>query len=225
MIYLQILTDIIGGYIALFIIIKCLGKTQISQITPFDFISALVLGEFVGSAIFDDKIGLLEIFFSILIWGGLIYLTELVTQKSRRLRMILEGGPSIIINGGQLDYKELKRNQLDIDQLQQLLRSKDIFSVGDVEYAILETNGGLSVLRKFEADHPTSKELQMKGEGKRKMPLTIISDGEVLVENLKKAGLDEVWLQKELQIRGINKHEEIFYAEWEPGEDLHIQHY
>ncbi len=223
MMYLQIFTELVGGYVILFIIIKCLGKTQISQITPFDFISALVLGEFVGSAIFDDKIGLSKILFSIVVWGGLIYVTEFVTQKSRRFRFALEGRPSMIINEGKLDWNEMKKNQLDVDQLQQLLRSKDIFSLQDVEYAILETNGGISVLRKYESDQPTLQDLKIKG-GKRTIPLTVISDGQILRKNLQKVGVDEEWLHKQLKAKGVGP-KEISYAEWEPGGDLYIQNY
>lgn len=224
MLYLQIFTEIVGGYIALFVIIKFLGKTQISQITPFDFISALVLGEFVGSAIFDKRVGLLQISFSVIVWGGLIFITETITQKSRKMRYVLEGRPSMIVNQGKLDWKEMKENQLDIDQLLQLLRSKDVFSLQEVEYAILETNGGISVLRKSYADYPTMHDLNIKGE-KRVMPLTFISDGEIIFKNLEEAGLNKEWLQKELAKQGYHEHKDISYAEWKSGKELYIQNY
>src|SRR5213595_1971962 len=105
--YLGIFIELVIGYIALFITVKCLGKTQISQITPFDFISSLVLGDLVGSAIFDEKVGLLKIFFAIGIWGALIFLTEMATQKSLPLRYLFEGKPSIIIKKGVLVWKEM----------------------------------------------------------------------------------------------------------------------
>ncbi|MDQ0229985.1 YetF domain-containing protein [Metabacillus malikii] len=222
--FLQILVEIIGGYFVLLILVKCLGKTQISQITPFDFISALVVGEFVGSAIFDDKIGLPKIIFAIAIWGLLIFLTEFITQKSRKFRYLFEGRPSMIINDGKLDWRELKKNQLDVDQLQQLLRSKDVFSLKEVKYAILETNGSISVIRQFEADKPTTSDLNLKN-GTRHLPITLISDGEILEINLKKAGVDKDWLLHQLNSEGISNSKDVCYAEWSPSHPLFIQTY
>lgn len=222
--YVQMLVELVGGYVFLFIIVKVLGKTQISQITPFDFISALVLGEFVGSAVFDPKINLLKILFGITVWGLLIYVTELMTQKSLRLRLFLEGKPSFIIHEGKLDWKELKKNHLDINQLQQLLRSKDVFSLRDVEYAILEPNGSISILKKQEADKPTYKDFNLK-INKRMVPLTIISDGEVIMEHLQESGMDYKGLIKRLNERNISSVKEVAYAEWESDKDLFLQVY
>ncbi|AYA78493.1 DUF421 domain-containing protein [Bacillus sp. Y1] len=218
------LVELVGGYVFLFIMVKVLGKTQISQITPFDFISALVLGEFVGSAVFDPKINLLKILFGITVWGLLIYLTELTTQKSIRLRLFLEGKPSFIIHEGKLDWKELKKNHLDINQLQQLLRSKDVFSLRDVEYAILEPNGSISILKKQEADKPTYKDFNLK-INKRMVPLTIISDGEVILEHLQESGMDYKALIKQLNERNISSVKDVAYAEWESDKDLYLQVY
>jgi uncharacterized membrane protein YcaP (DUF421 family) len=222
--YLDILMELIIGYFALFITVKFLGRTQMSQITPFDFISALVLGDLVGNAVFDEKTSVLKILFAIGIWGTLIFITELTTQKSQRLRHLFEGSPSIIIKQGKIDWNEMKRNYLDINQLQQLLRSKDIFSLQDVDYAIYENNGELNVLRKSEIDYPTCQDLKIKGE-KKTIPLTIISDGKVLLRNLQNAGLNEDWLHKELEARGVKQPKEICYAEWQPGKTLYIQKY
>ncbi|WP_071394899.1 DUF421 domain-containing protein [Bacillus tuaregi] len=222
--YINILSDLVVGYIALFLVVKRLGKTQLSQITPFDFISALVLGELVGNTVFDDKRDTLPIVFAITVWGTLIYLTEFLTQKFRKLRYIFEGKPAILINKGKLDWKELKKNQIDIDQLQEMLRMKDVFSIQEVEYAILENNGGISVLRKSAANQPTNQDLNIQVED-RALPLTIISDGVVLENNLEKAGVTREWLQKEIKNNGLNTEKEICYAEYEPGKKLFVQTY
>ena len=120
--YKDITIEIIGGFFALLIMLKVLGKTQFSQITPFDFITALVLGNFVGGAIFENSAGLKEILFSIFIWGVLIYIIELLTQKSTFFRLIFEGKPTMIVYKGEILYKQLKKNYLDINQLQHLIR-------------------------------------------------------------------------------------------------------
>lgn len=222
--YETIFFEIVGGYIILFLVVRLLGKSQISQISPFDFISALVLGELVGNAIYDKETGFGIVVFAIVIWGILIYITEFLTQKSRRLRYLLEGRASIIIHKGKLEWKQMKRNHLDIDQLQQLLRDKGVFSLQEVEFAILENNGSISVLRKTEADQPTLKDLKIDGEN-RVFPYTIVSDGVVLNQNLQAAGLDEEWLYQELKQKGVYSPGDISYAEYAPGKELFIQKY
>ncbi|MFB6468846.1 DUF421 domain-containing protein [Cytobacillus sp. Hz8] len=222
--YLNIFVDLVIGYFALFIAVKFLGKTQINQITPFDFISALVLGDLVGNAIFDRHVGPWKIIFAIVVWALLIFFTEIATQKSRTLRLLFEGKASIIIEKGKINWKEMKKNRLDIDQLKQLLRSKDVFSLREVEYAIFENNGGISVLRKPESEYHTLQDFKTKGEEKV-IPLTIISDGDILYKNLKEAGLNEEWLYKELLANGVSGPKEICYAEWQPGKSIYFQQY
>lgn len=222
--YGTIFSEIVGGFIVLFIVVRLLGKTQISQITPFDFISALVLGELVGNAIYDQEIDFGIVVFSIVIWGLLIYFTEYLTQKSRAMRFLFEGKPSMVIRKGKLDWSQMKKNQLDLDQLLHLLRDKGVFSLAEVEYAILEINGSISVLKKAEADQPTINDLKIKGE-ERVMPYMVISDGVILKDKLTEAGVDEEWLYQELKKQRLGQPEDICFAEYAPGSKLFVQKY
>jgi len=222
--FIHIFWELLIGYLVLLVIIKVLGKTQISQITTFDFISALVLGDLLGNAVFDTETGLIKIVSSIVIWGALIYVTEVITQKSRRVRNIVEGVPSILIDKGRLNWQELKKNHLDIDQLKQLLRAKEIFSLREVEYALLENDGTVSVKRKARYESPTYEALGIQVQ-ESSLPVTLISDGEIILENLKQFHLHEEWLYKQIQKQQIPHVKDIFYAEWSEEEGLHIQLY
>src|SRR5699024_8380765 len=124
--YFSMFTDIVFGFIALFTLTKILGKTQISQITAFDFVSAVILGELVGNALFDEKAGIPEIAFVVILWGSLMYITEFITQKFKGSRHFIEGSPAIIMYNGKLIRDVMKKNKLDVNQLQHMLRSKDI---------------------------------------------------------------------------------------------------
>src|SRR5690625_1045744 len=95
---LPMLYETVFGILALFILTKILGKTQISQLTAFDFIAAIVLGELVGNALFDKKAGLLDIAYVIFLWGAILYIIEIVTQKFKGARFVLEGKPSLLIH-------------------------------------------------------------------------------------------------------------------------------
>ncbi|GAA0593361.1 DUF421 domain-containing protein [Virgibacillus siamensis] len=215
--FMPILVDTLFGFAALFVLTKVLGKTQIIQLTAFDFIAALVLGELVGNAIFDKKIGIMHIAFAVLVAGILLYVTEFITQRYKASRSLLEGKPSIIIHKGKLIREEMKKNKLDINQLQHLLRAKDAFSIQEVQYAILETDGTVSVLKKSAHQTPTNNDLNVRPESVM-LPMMIINDGEVLWDNLAEAKLTKEWLQQQLKRQEIDSVKEVFFAEWIEGQ-------
>ncbi|WAA13089.1 DUF421 domain-containing protein [Fervidibacillus halotolerans] len=222
--FVRIASELIVGYFALLILTKFLGKTQLSQITAFDFISALVLGELVGNALFDEQIGIGKILFVLSLWGLLVFGTEMVTQKFRKTRPFLEGGPSIVIQNGKIVYEALKKNHLDLDQLQHLLRSKDVFSIKQCEFAILETDGTISVMKKPDYECVTKKDMQIQ-TNPPSLSYPLILDGEIVDENLQTIGWDEKKLKKELAKLGFTNINDILYCEWEKEQRLYIQEY
>ncbi len=218
---LSITVELLVGFIALFIMTKVLGKVSFAQITPFDFISAIVLGELVGNAIYDNEVKLSSILYAVLLWASLIYIIELITQKFRGTRKLFEGSPSIIIRNGICDREEMKKNKIDINEVQNLLRQKDVFSIREVAYAILEIDGSLSVLKKSGYENPTTSDLGLH-EKPVYLPFTFINDGVVDWENLHKAGFNETWLSKTLRQHQIDHYRDVFYLEWKEDEGVHI---
>lgn len=220
---LPMLYETIFGITALFILTRFVGKTEIAELTPFDFIAAIVLGELVGNALFDKEAGILDIGFVIIIWGLIIYIIEMITQKFKGSRFILEGKPSLIINKGDLIYEEMRKNRMDINEILQLLRMKDVFALQEVEYAVLETNGELSVLKKAAYQTPNKKDLNVAPiEPQIAMPL--ITDGEIIHDNLDEANLTEEWLHDELTRQNFVLHQ-VFYAEWLEGKKMFVLPY
>ncbi|MFD1174335.1 YetF domain-containing protein [Oceanobacillus picturae] len=219
--YLSMLFETLFGFAALFLLTKVLGKTQISQLTPFDFISALILGELVGNALFDKEAGIPEIAFVIILWGVLLYLTEIITQKWKRTRAFMEGSPDIIIYRGKLIRDTMKKCKLDLNHLQHLLREKDVFSIQDVEYAILETNGKVSVLKKAANQTPTKNDLKVATHDVH-LATTLINDGEIIYDNLKEKNLTEEWLIEELHKQDYSSPKEVFYAEYIKDKQLFL---
>lgn len=219
--YISMFVEVIFGFFALFLITKILGKTQISQITPFDFISALLLGELVGNALFDPKAGIPEIAFVVALYGILMYIVEIISQKYKRTRHLLEGSPTIVIHRGKLVRDMMKKTKLDINQLQHLLREKDVFSISEVEFAVLEANGTVSVLKKTDYQTPTRKDLKLSPQ-EVTLPTTLINDGEIIKDNLQEKNLPLSWLEESIREQGYNDVSEIFYAEYSKGEPLYI---
>ncbi|WP_249870102.1 YetF domain-containing protein [Oceanobacillus saliphilus] len=207
------------GFFILFLVTKFLGKSQINQITPFDFIAAVLLGELVGNALFDPNAGIPEIAFVVGLYAVLMYITEIVTQKYKGTRNLIEGSPSIVIYNGKLIRDTMKENKLDLNQLQHLLRAKDIFTLDEVEVGILEANGTISVLKKSDYQTPTRKDMKLSPQ-EVNIPITLVNDGEIIYDNLKEKNLTEVWLKGKLREQGYNDIEDIFYVEYSKDSEL-----
>ncbi|WP_100398484.1 DUF421 domain-containing protein [Bacillus sp. FJAT-44742] len=222
--YAFLTVELLIGFFALLVVTKLLGKTQITQLTPFDFISALVLGELVGNAIYDKEIHVTYVLYAIFVWTVLISTIEKITQKFKRSRNVLEGKPTIVIRNGQLDYEALQSNKLDINQLQHLLRDKDIFSLKDVQYAILEANGSVSVMKADRAATPTKEDLNIPKTSSY-LPMSVILDGEWVEDNLKEINWTKDQILNELNKAGIPNIRRVLYAEWNGSLPLHIQKY
>jgi len=220
--YLEITVELIVGFFALLILTRIIGRSSISEATPFDFVAALVLGDFVGGAIYDGTIHSGKILFVVALWGTLIICIDFITLKFNRLRGIFESKPSILINNGVILRSAMKRNKMDMNRLQSLLREKNIFSFREVAYAILEPNGKISVIKTplYETVKRGDLDLPIQSVD---LPLTIISDGVLIKNNLEIIKKSEEWLNRELQMRGIASLREVMLAEWSAEGGLYVQ--
>lgn len=218
---LPMLVKLVTGFVGLWAMTRLLGKKEISALTPFDFISAVILGDLVGETIYEDKHNWLMLVFTLAVWTGLSILFEKLTQHYKRLRQPLEGEPEILIRDGQIDLSKLRKNNLDFDQLRMMLRSKDIFSMNEVAYAIYETNGSLSVMKKPPYEAATRADLELK-ERQVKLPVPLVEEGTVQRESLRRLRKDESWLRETLQERGFPDVRLIAYAEYDEEGELRI---
>lgn len=150
--------------------------------------------------------------FTLTVWTLLSVTFEKITLHFPRLRKPLEGEPEILIRDGKLDLARLRKNNLDLEQLQMMLRAKDTFSVSEVAYAIYETNGSLSILKKAQYEPATREDLLVPVPDSV-LPVSIIEDGIVQRETLSKLGHDEEWLSKELRKLGYAGPQSVAYAE------------
>jgi len=219
--YELIVLKLVIGFIGLWIITRILGKKEMAQLTPFDFVSSLVLSEIVGNTIYSDDVGIRQLLLAFAVWATLSYLFEFLTFRVKRLRGPLDGRPSILIRGGVIDRKEMARNKLDFEQLRLLLRMQNVFTLREVAFAVYETNGSLTVMRKSAYENIERRDLQLpeKAVG---LPVGLIEDGDIQRDELHKCGKDVAWLMSELKKHGYEKPSEIMYAEWTPENGLHL---
>lgn len=195
-----------------------------SQVTPFDFVYALILGGTVEETIYHSDHTIPQMIFSITVWGLLIYTVEKLTQKVDWLRAPLKGNAQVLIKDGKISIKELERANLELEQLRSLLRQKDVFSLREVKYVFLETNGEISVLKYPEPSQVG--EDGKKAEVKEMEPaILVIDEGKIHDHNLKAVEKDKDWLLENLEKEGITEIEDIYYAEWSASHGFFIKTY
>ncbi|MBN8199302.1 DUF421 domain-containing protein [Bacillus sp. NTK034] len=221
-VFLGLLTiKVIVGFVTLFFIIIITGRTSISQLTPFHLVFVLVLGDFLGNTIYEDKVGIFHFLYAIGLWTLLMLGVEFLTLKNKSTRSLLLGDPNIIIRDGVMDRKLLKKNKLDVNQVLSILRQNQVFSVREVKYGILEANGQISILLQSRYQKPDKRDLSLL-ESPVYLPTALIIDGEVLRDNLHELGFDQQWLDNQLTTNGYENVKRILYADWRENEGIHI---
>lgn len=199
------------GFLLLLLLTRLLGKKQIGQITLFTYITGIAMGSIAGDMVVHTDVTILNGTLGLGIWAVMTFIVEYLSLKSTKARVLLDGEPTIVIKKGQIMRDALKNLRLNIDDVTMLLRINNVFSVVDVEYAIYEPNGQLSVFKKAESG--------------QYLPSEIISDGKIVKRNLKELGLDEEWLEKQLLTLGVTLVDEVFYAELQKDGSLYVMKY
>lgn len=215
--FFKLTFELIIGCIALIISVRIIGRRQLQQITPFDFVFAIVLGEILGNLLYDPNTPWYYMIYAVLVWTILSYLIEIINVKSFKIRTIIEGVPALIIKEGQIQYDVMKKEKIDFNELMALLRQKDIFSLQEVQYAFIETNGALSVLKKSSYQTPNRSDLQIQ-KPEESLSLMVILDGEIMKNNLTLLQLSENWLMQKLKEHQIPSIKAVLYAEWHQGQ-------
>ncbi|MFD0711220.1 DUF421 domain-containing protein [Paenibacillus sp. GCM10027626] len=212
-------------FIILLVIARLLGKKQLSQLTFFNYITGITIGSIAADIAGKSKVPFFNGLASIVWWSLLSILIEYIGLKSSKLRILLDGEPTIVIKNGKILRKSLYRSRLNLDDLSMLLREKDVFSMQDVDYAVLEPDGKLSILKKESQQTVTKEDLKIKPAQAKYMPSEIISDGKIVFKNILELNLSEEWLMNELHKNGFKSVDEVFYAEVQKGGSLFISKY
>ncbi|MDN4076079.1 DUF421 domain-containing protein [Fictibacillus terranigra] len=190
--------------ITLFLLTKWfLGKKQLSQLSFFEYVTGITIGSIAAEVTMGLERNIMHGLISMSIWSLVPFAIGLVSLKSKKVRDFAEGKARIIIKDGKIMEDNLKKERYTIDELLEQLRNKNVFEVSDVEYAVLEPNGHLSVLLKKENQPLTAKDLQIK-VAPIKEPQTVIMDGNILDEPLSNRGLNRGWLNEELDKAGVS---------------------
>lgn len=221
--WLEIIIRTLSAIVILFAVTKLLGKRQLSELSLFEYITGITIGNLAASISTEPPDKWHQGVISLGVWTLVALGIEFITLKSRRISYLFDGKATILIKNGKVLEKGLKKERLTIDELMEQLRRKNIFSLTDVEYAIMEPSGTLNVLPKKENQPITPKMLGLQ-VGKETMPEVVISDGVIIDEKLTKLGLTRSWLQSQIHKQGL-KAEDIFIAQVDSYGELYVDLY
>lgn len=213
----------LGAIVALFIFTRILGKRQISQLTFFEYITGITIGDLAGFISTDVQNNYLHGLVAMLIWFIVPYSIEWLVLKNRKVRMAVDGQERALIKEGKVLEDNLKKERFTVDELLESLRNKNVFNVREVEFAVLENSGELSVLLKPEHRPLTPKDLGIRKVSERE-PQAVILDGEIIDKSLADSGYTREWLQTELDKLGLLK-ENVFLGQIDAYGQLYVDLY
>lgn len=219
--YLNLFIRSVVTYFALVVFARIMGRKQISQLTYFDYVVGITIGSIASAASVEKDVSLYEGVFTIFIWSLLTILISEMTLRNIKLRLLIDSEPLLIIEKGTVIYKNMKKARYNMGDLLMQLRDKNIFYITDVEIAILEPDGKLSVLKKAEQTTLTAGDMNIQ-KPKTGMMVDLILDGHIISSHLKKIHKNEAWVMKQLQRRNINKLQDVVFAGIQADEQIYI---
>lgn len=194
--------------IVLFILTKCMGKKQVSQMNIYDYLIGITIGSIAADISLDIEKNLVAGMLSLIIFGLSGVLVTFLTLKSIKLRRLIVGVPTVLMDDGKIIENHLYKEGIDINDLQEEARKQGYFDLSKINYAILETSGNISFLAKTDELVVTRKDMKIKTNNEGLWG-NIIIDGELLENNLCNMNKDKKWLDKELKKRGYDDYKNI----------------
>lgn len=185
-------------YTVVLIVMRLMGKREIGQLQPFELAISIMIADLASVPMSELGIPITNGIIPILALLVMYMIISVLNMKSVNFRKVISGQPSLLIYRGKIDEKVLKKERITVNELQERLRVDNIFNLSDVEYAILETNGEVTVIQKPEKRNLIPQDFNITPEYEG-IPYDLVVDGKIMEENLKTIGKDKTWLEKQLK--------------------------
>ena len=211
--YLQIAIETVITFFVLLALTRFLGKKQLSQLTFFHYVTGITFGSIAAEIAAQAETPFFDGLIALVWWCGLTIIITLVTLKNKRLRILFDGKPTVLVKNGVIFPSALKKERIHIDELTMMLREKEIYSLDEVLHVTLETNGEIGVMKKPTSRNVTKQDMQIKPSEVSFFPIEVVSDGKIIYENLHEADLDEQWLMRKLRKKNIENVEDVYFAQ------------
>jgi uncharacterized membrane protein YcaP (DUF421 family) len=202
-------------YFVVFFMLRIMGKREIGKLSLFDLVISIMIAEIAVFVLEDSKKPLMDGLIPMITLVVIQIVIAYITLKSRRIRLWFEGKPSVLIEKGMLNREEMRKQRYNLDDLLLQLRQSKVMNVADVEFAVLEHTGKLSIIEKedrrdrdiSQAEKQSNDTIRYEG-----LPLPLIMDGKVQDDNLLKIGKTRFWLKNQLQAKGTAHFNEVFFC-------------
>ncbi|MEC5423891.1 DUF421 domain-containing protein [Virgibacillus sp. C22-A2] len=212
------------AFLLMFILARMMGKRQITQITYFDYIVGISIGSIAAELTFSPHIRMSNFILGMIIWAVIPIVISKMELKSSRFRDLMEGKSVPLISDGKILEKNLKKETLTVDELMVLLRKKDVYKISDIQAAVMEKNGEISIMKKSELQPLTPVNMGMPVE-KEGLPCIVIVDGNVLEKSLTDYGYTKNWLLGEIQKQGAEAFSDVFLAQIDSMGNVYVDLY
>jgi uncharacterized membrane protein YcaP (DUF421 family) len=221
---LVVLVRAIIGFFTLLIFARLLGKQQISQLSFFDYILGITIGSIAANLTTDLTSRTWPHWVGLAVWTILVVALQWITLKWRYASKYIDGEPTVVIMNGKIMENTMKKLRYRTSELLEQLRQKNVFDISQVEFAVMEVNGQLSVLKKSQHQPVTPQDLNISTDYQG-IGTELIYDGVVVEQNLKQVNLNRTWLDNQLKSQGINDPSEVFLANLDTQGNLYIDKY
>ena len=219
------LTLLIRGvliYAIVFLVFRLMGKRQLGQLQPFEFVITLIIADLATIPMSEINVPLLHGIVPLITISLIHFLIGFLSRKSIKMRKFFNGKPIIVVSPNGVEYEALKQLNMDFDDLFEALREVNIFSLDQVQYAIIETNGQISVLPNAENAPLTATDLKLDKE-ETSLPIMVICDGKLLKENMQIAKIEESYLNNQIKKYGAKNLKDVLIATIDKSGKFYIQ--
>ena len=217
---IKIIGTALLSVVALFVIAKIMGHKQVAQLDFFDDVSGITIGS-IGAELATNLEEPWKPLIALGIYGGISVMLSLLTHKFPKTRKYINGTPTILMDNGKLYRKNLKKAKLDLSEFMLLCREQGYFDLNEIQTVVFEHNGKLSILPKAANRPATPEDLKITTNATH-IGVEVIMDGRIMGENLKRMGLDEKWLGKQLKIQGYKSAKDVFLAVCDSDKNLSL---
>lgn len=203
--YGAIAMKLIVGMIGILAFLRITGKAQMGQLTPLDTVSAFVIGALVGGVLYNPDMTTWHLIFALAVWTVFNMLVRFA-MRSAYLRHLIKGESVFLVKDGVLNFRNFKRNSLEMEQFRLMLRQKGIFSMFDVDDVLFEANGAVTVL----------------SPGQTTYSVLLVNNGEIVESSLAQFNHTQEWVQKAIKRNGFRSPSELFCMEWTPRKGFYF---
>lgn len=208
---LMIIFKCLASIFALFIVTKIVGKKQVSQLSLFDYVIGISIGNFIAEMVVNKEVNFFDGVLAMLTFGIVSYIVSYISMKSISFRRLVIGVPTIVVEDGKIIESGLKKTNIDINDFLEQCRIQGYFNIDDISYAIMEASGDISILPKSKATSVTRSDMKIK-EKKEVLTANLIIDGEMLENNIKDCSLTINKVRDEMRKQGYSDINQILLA-------------